>query len=112
MDGTGERAWRMRRLQRRYGRSISPITKPGQHGPLYRYVVEYTDTSDPGFGIQTWHAWAYNLEHAEEKFYDSNGEDGFEGTSIVSVRRLLGDSAGNVSLTQHRAIRHVPGRGR
>jgi hypothetical protein len=84
-----------RRLNRRYGRAA--VSKPGQHGTLYRYVITYTDKSDPGFGEMTWHAWAYNLEHAEEKFFDQD-----EGFSIVNIRRL------QEGLSQHRAVRHPP----
>ena len=93
-----------RTLRRRYGHSAEPVintgepvTKAGQHGTLYRYVITYTDKSDPGFGQMTWHAWAYNLEHAEEKFFERD-----EGFSIIDIRRLLG------GLSQHRAVRHAP----
>ncbi len=70
-------------------------TKHGQHGTLYRYVITYTDRSDEGFGEHTWSTWAYNLEHAEEKFSAND-----EGFSIVNLRRL------HEGLAQHRAVRH------
>lgn len=46
-------------------------TKPGKYGTLYHYVVEYNrDDGLPSY----WRTWAYNLEHALEKFYDDPGE--------------------------------------
>ena len=75
-----------------------PVTKPGEHGTLYRYVVTYTDRSDPGCPEMTWHCWAYNLEHAEDKFYSSDDD----GWSIINLRRLL------EGVSQHRAVRHAP----
>jgi hypothetical protein len=74
------------------------ITKPGKHGTLFRYVVEYRDAHDDCCPIFTWHAWAYNLEHAELEF----SESGEEGWRIVSIRRLLD------GICQHRAVRHTP----
>lgn len=56
------------------------ITKQGAHGTLYRYVVEYTD-DDPGFGVAHWHCWAYNTEHAIDKFFDD--DDGFRPLRIA-----------------------------
>jgi hypothetical protein len=73
------------------------VTKVGKYGPLYRYVVTYTDRSDPGFGEETWCTWAYNLEDAEERFYMND-----EHLSILNLRRL------HKSLAQHRAVRHEP----
>ena len=56
------------------------MTKQGAHGVLYRYVVEYTDKSDPGFGVDRWHCWAYNIEHAIDKF---DTDDGFSPLRIA-----------------------------
>ena len=75
------------------------VTKPGKHGTLYRYVLEYTDPSDPGWGRQEWKTWAYNLEHAEDRFYE--GEDS-AGYKILQLRRE------HEGLDQHRAVRHAP----
>ena len=52
------------------------VTKKGQYGPLYKYTMKYHDPDSPGFGEGTWHCYAYNVEHAVEKFYDM--DDGFE----------------------------------
>jgi hypothetical protein len=73
------------------------VTKPGKHGTLYRYVITYTDRTGDGFGEHTWCTWAYNLDHAEERFYAND-----EGFSIVNLRRL------HEGPTQHRAVRHEP----
>lgn len=70
-------------------RTHKPITKPGQHGTLYRYRIEYRD-SDPGYPPgSSWDCWAYSAEHALEQF--SERGDGF-----VAVRwsRLVGELDG------------------
>jgi hypothetical protein len=77
------------------------VTKPGKYGTLYRYKVIYTDASDPAFGQMEWFTWAYNLEDAEERFYDS--DEGFKVLSISHVHE--GES-------QHRAVQHRPARER
>jgi hypothetical protein len=73
------------------------VTKPGKYGTLYRYVVEYTDAGDTGFGRMTWSTWAYSLEHVEDKFHDLD-----EGFKILSIHRQ------HEGLSQHRAVRHEP----
>jgi hypothetical protein len=75
------------------------VTKPGTYGTLYRYIVTYTDRGDVACPEFTQGVWAYNLEHAEDKFFD--GEDS-EGWKILSIRRL------HDTLSQHHAIRHAP----
>ena len=78
----------------------APLTKPGRYGTLYRYRIMYRGTEDdPGQLDQPWHCWAYNLEHAEEKFYDCGDDDGWR---IVSLARV--SDAGS----QHRAVQHAP----
>lgn len=74
-------------------------TKPGKHGPLYLYEVTYTDPSDDGIGQLTQRIWAYNLEHAEEKFYEAPDAEGWR---IVSLARV--PEGGSM----HRAKRHQP----
>ena len=54
-----------------------PLTKPGKHGTLYHFVLTYGDDIDPSFGPMTWKTWAYDSEHALDKFYDSNDGDSF-----------------------------------
>lgn len=73
------------------------ITKPGAHGMLYRYAITYTDRSDYGCGELVWATWAYNLEHAEEKFYANE-----EGWTIISLRRVV------EGICQHEVPRHAP----
>lgn len=71
-------------------------TKPGAHGTLYLYEIIYTDPSEPGMGRMSTRMWAYNLEHVEQKFYDSG--DGWE---IISIARVP-EGGGST----HRAARH------
>jgi hypothetical protein len=54
------------------------VTKQGKEGTLYKYKMEYEDPYEPGFGRSSWYCYAYNKEHAEEKFYDAGDDDGFE----------------------------------
>ena len=62
----------------------APRSKPGQHGTLYLYEITYRDGSDgPTFKQRT---WAYSLEHAEQRFYDS--PDGDTGWLAVSAQRV------------------------
>lgn len=58
------------------------MTKPGKHGTLHRFTIEYTDECDPGFGVQTWSTWAYDAEHAIDKFYD-NPDEGWTALRIA-----------------------------
>jgi hypothetical protein len=79
-------------------RAGNPTTKPGKHGTLYLYQIEYKDDSpeSPQFSTRL---WAYNLEHAEERFYE--GLDS-EGWRIISIARVP------ESGSMHRATRHRP----
>lgn len=62
-------------------------TKEGKHGTLYRFVFEYADSQfEPEF-FSEWGTWAYNEEHAWEKWHDSNEELGFHATG--KVRRAV-----------------------
>lgn len=63
-----------------------PYTKPGEHGPLYRFVIEY---GDPGESVMRWQCWAYDAEHALEKFNDS--DEGF--TAFRYCKRHLLDAS-------------------
>jgi hypothetical protein len=59
----------------------SALTKDGQHGKLYRYEIEYLAAPDaPPY---KWRCWAYEFEHAIEKFND--GDEGFEATRITRL---------------------------
>ena len=64
------------------------ITKAGRHGTLYRYAVTYTDKDDEGFGRHLWHTWAYDEEHALDRFY----EDGDEGWKHLAIHRMRSTS--------------------
>jgi hypothetical protein len=57
------------------------IDAEGVHGTLYRFRLKYRDAGAPDFD---WFTWAYDTEHAAEKFYDS--DDG--GWKILSVDRV------------------------
>lgn len=52
------------------------VTKPGKHGTLHLYVVEYCDDHDHD-NRGRHQTWAYSLEHAAEKFYDAADADGW-----------------------------------
>ena len=57
-------------------------TKPGKYGTLYRFELTYRDSCDEfNTGIQS--VWAYDVEHAIEKFYDAPDADC--GWELVSV---------------------------
>lgn len=74
---------------------MSFVSKPGKHGTLYQYLLRYKDKDDPASPTFDWKTWAYDSEHALDKFYDSDDE----GWKIVSWERVK-DGA------QHRARRH------
>ena len=64
-----------------------PITKPGKHGTLYRYAIRYTDESDPGCPEMVWCTWAYDRNHAVDRFY----EDGAEGWQMLGEPETVKD---------------------
>lgn len=80
----------------------NPVTKPGKHGTLFLYSVTYTDKSDDCIGELKARYWAYNIEHALDRFYEVD-----EGWTALRVARVL------EGLTQHEAIEHPahPGAG-
>lgn len=61
------------------------ISKPGKHGTLYRYGIDYA--SDDGSPVFRWRTWAYNVEDAWERWHDSNAEDGFDGATYGTFTR-------------------------
>lgn len=63
---------------------MSLITKPGKHGTLYLFAIAYEDTCDR-FNTGVSRIWAYDAEHAEEKFYDGD-DSGWRATKIARVR--------------------------
>lgn len=62
----------------------APLTKPGAHGTLYRYAVRYRDPIDDGRLPDVWRCWAYDAEHAEERFLEAT-----EGYEVLGVERVL-----------------------
>lgn len=66
---------------------MSPRTKPGKYGTLYLYEIEYTDDTDPsGFGTDHVRYWAYDPEHAIDKWYNSaDGDCGWRLLTIACV---------------------------
>jgi len=61
-----------------------PLKKPGLHGTLYKFSIEYVSgPNDPGSPTYKWDCWAYNAEHALEKFNESD-----EGFQAVRYARL------------------------
>jgi hypothetical protein len=66
------------------GASGGKYQKPGEHGTLYAYAIEYTDPGNPGFPPgMVWKTWAYSSEHALEKFDDS--EEGFQAVKVTKM---------------------------
>lgn len=61
-----------------------PLTKQGAHGKLYRYEIEYKDP-DPGCPVFEWRCWAYNSEHAIEKFYEGPEDNDWE---LLRIARM------------------------
>lgn len=55
------------------------VKKRGRHGTLYKYKIRYTDPVSRDYGTDVWFTYAYDAEHALEKFYDA--DDGFEAVS-------------------------------
>lgn len=74
------------------------VSKPGKHGTLHLFLLRYKDKHDPASPTFEWRTWAYDSDHALDKFYDSDDQ----GWKVVSWERVQ-DSA------QHRAARHTVG---
>lgn len=61
------------------------ISKPGKHGTLYLFRITYRDAGDRyAFPIPC-HLWAYDIEHAEDRFNDSD-DDGWVIMDIAHAR--------------------------
>jgi hypothetical protein len=69
----------------------TPVTKPGREGPLFRYATRYTG-EDPGMPEMIWHTWAYNQEHAIDKFEESTLDQG-GGWIPTHIARVIEGSA-------------------
>lgn len=51
------------------------LKKPGKHGTLYRFAIPYWTGDNHS---DAWLCWAYDAEHAIEKFEDSDDGEGWE----------------------------------
>jgi hypothetical protein len=56
------------------------VTKHGEHGTLYAYVVTFTDKGVSDFGEKQWTVWAYSIEHATGMFREEH---------VVSTQLML-----------------------
>lgn len=64
------------------------VSKPGKYGTLHLFAVAYEDSFDR-FNRGVIRTWAYDAEHAEEKFYDSDDAEGWQVTKVAPVRDSL-----------------------
>lgn len=63
--------------------------KQGKYGMLYFWRIHYQD-SDPCLGPQKWNCWAYNQEHAIQKFWESFDltESELEKIKILNLEKV------------------------
>lgn len=64
------------------------LSKPGRHGTLYRFRIVYKQRGDDACPEFTWSTWAYDVEHAADRF-NADDDDAWE---IVSVERVRSTS--------------------
>src|SRR5262249_52394105 len=50
------------------------VTKRGAHGTLYKFAIDYKDRIDPGFGTARVNYWAYDMGHAQDRFWETQDE--------------------------------------
>ena len=62
------------------------VKKPGKHGTLYLFNVRYRDKYDFASPDFDWKTWAYNEEHAEQRFYESDNDDDWKILSVTKMR--------------------------
>lgn len=62
------------------------VSKRGLHGTLYRFKIIYRDRVDAGSSDFDTYVWAYDAEHAEDKFFDSPDDDGWEIVLLSKVK--------------------------
>jgi len=65
-------------------------SKPGKHGTLWLYRIVYRD-DDLGSPTFSWNTWAYDEDHALEKWYGSDDDTGWK---IVSGPTRVRESQG------------------
>lgn len=63
------------------------VKKAGKHGTLYLFRIGYRDNDDPASPDFVERTWAYDAEHATDKFYDAPDADGWRITSVDKVRQ-------------------------
>ena len=62
-------------------------SKPGKYGTLYLHRIEYCDVYDKHLSF-TQLIWAYDFEHAIDKFYSEGDSDGWEVSKISRAKAL------------------------
>lgn len=65
--------------------------------PTKRFIVRYTDENDSGCPVMEWRCFAYDFEHAREKFIESDFDEfgDWTGWNVLSVDRPR-DASGKV----------------
>lgn len=84
--------------------TIHPFqTKQGKHGTLYRFRITYRDKDDFASPEFDWYTWAYDPGHAEDRFYESDGDEGWK---IISVEKTRDTSRlkGHMNRTSRRDV--------
>lgn len=67
--------------------ALAYITKPGKHGTLYLYRIVYRNDGPDDLQRFTWRTYAYDTEHALNKFYDGPADDGWKAVSIARAQQ-------------------------
>ena len=63
-------------------------SKPGKFGTLYLYEVRFRDRTDPDNPFDRGRYWAYDADHAVDRFYESLIADDGEFFTVLSVSRV------------------------
>lgn len=58
--------------------------------PMKRWIVRYDDGPSSGCPVMEYRCFAYDAEHAEDKFYDDPMAEGFVVLSVDRPRRPCG----------------------
>lgn len=53
------------------------IKKKGEYGTLYLYQIKYRDLN-PACPVFTWRRFAYDADHAMERWFDGPADDGWQ----------------------------------
>lgn len=71
---------------------MTPATRKGAHGTLHLYAVPYGEAGpEPsGFPPSEWRCWAYDAEHAAERFHEGPDAEGWVMTG--APRRVRRDT--------------------